>query len=369
MEKKLLMIPGPIEIAPDVLNEMNVPMEPHYGVKWTNFYYDTIERVKKIIGTESDTFLHVGSGHAAIDAVIGSIVEEGEKVLVLSNGFFGERIAEIVESFRGTAVQFKTDWGKALSPSDIDDYLNDNHEKFSKVMVVHHDTSTGVRNPVKEIARVVKKYGLLLFVDAVCSIGVTEFKMDEWGIDACITASQKGLGAPPGLAIISVNDKAWEVIENRKQKPTGWYLNLATMREFAEKQKEWQPYGITMAVNNVKALNKALRNIEEEGLESRIERHDNIGRYFRNGIRALGLETGASEEDAANNVTVIFNPEGMGSQELIDILEQEYQIMIANGLGVYAGKAFRVGHMNLGASKNSVVPVINALDEIIDKKL
>ncbi len=367
MPKKLLMIPGPIEVAPEVLSEMNAPMEAHYGEKWTKYYNQTINMVREVMGTNNDTFLHVGSGHAAIETVVGSLVEEGDEILVLSNGFFGERIATIVESYNGRAVQFKAEWGQGLDPVEVDSFLEENHHRFKAVMMVHHETSTGVRNQVQELNKVVKKYELVSFVDGVCSVGVTDFKMDEWGIDFSITASQKGLGAPPGLAVISVSEKGWKVLEEREKKPAGWYLNLLTMREFATKQKDWQPYGITMAVNNVKALNRALINILDEGLENRIARHNEIAKYFRTEVRKLGLEIGAPEEVASNNITVIYNPPGMETQDVIDILDEEYDIRVANGLGKFAGEAFRVGHMNLGANKNCVVPVINALKELINK--
>ncbi|MGM0409974.1 MAG: pyridoxal-phosphate-dependent aminotransferase family protein [Bacillota bacterium] len=368
MGKRLLMLPGPIELEDNVLAEMSTPMVAHYGAEWTNFYHETIDMIKDILNTTNRTFIQVGSGHAAIETVIGSLIEEDDKILVLSNGFFAERNAEIVKSYNGQVEELKNDWGDVIDPQKVDEHLAKNHEKYKAVFVVHTETSTGVTNPLKEISEVVNKYNLLLYVDAVCSIGVTEFKMDEWDIDFAVTASQKGLGAPPGLSVVSVSDKGWEAIENRKESPIGWYMNLLEMRKFAIEQKEWQPYGITMAVNNVKALNTSLKNIKEEGLDNRIKRHREMAKYFRDELRDLDLEILASEESASNPITVIKYPLDISSDKLIKELDEKYNIRVANGLGVFRNKIIRVGHMNLGATKNSLVPLINALDEVINKR-
>lgn len=362
---QLLMIPGPTEIDPAVLKEMNTPMVAHYGAKWTEYYDETRKMLQEIMGTEEDLFLFVGSGHAALDAAIGSLVEEDDKILVLSNGAFGERIAEIVASYRAKPVKITTAWGKAFKPEEIDKYLQSNQQQFKAMLMVHNETSTGVTNPVDRLCEIAKKYGLVTFVDGVCSVGITEFKMKKWSIDIAVTASQKGLGAPPGLAVVAVRENGWRAIEERKKRVVGWYLNLTTMREFNEKQKGFQPYSITMAVNNVRALNKSLKMIKEEGLVNRIKRHTESAKFFRNKIKELGLEVAASEEDACCAVTVINNPDGYNSEELIKLMDEEYNIRIANGLGKFAGHAIRVGHMNLGASKTKLYPVICALEEII----
>jgi len=368
MEKRVLMIPGPIEVASNVLKAMSSPMEAHYGEKWANYYNSTLDMLRDIIKTKSETFIIVGSGHSAIEAAVSSIVEQNEEVLILSNGFFGERIAEIVESYQGKAIQFNANWGKPIDSNALEEFLKRSGSRFKKVMMVHHETSTGVRNPIQELARVSKKYGLITVVDAVSSIGVTEFDMDEWGIDICITASQKGLGAPPGLAIISVSDDGWEAMENRKTKISGWYLNLLTMKKYAEKQRGYHPYGNTMAVNNVKALRASLENIEQEGLENRIKRHDEMAYYFRRELQKLGLEIVPEERFSANNLTVVYPPSEMNSEELIRIFDEDYQIVIANGLGKFSGKIVRIGHMNLGANKICLDSVLNAFKIITKEK-
>lgn len=369
MSKELLMIPGPTEVAFNVMREMSTPVVAHYGKEWASFYNNTIDMAKEIISTKNDLFIHVGSGNAALETVISSVVEENEKVLVLNSGFFSDRITDMIKSYYAQPIQMKVEWGEAIDPKKVDDHLKENYKKYKLVTLVHHETSTGVRNPVKEITKIVKKYGLLMFVDCVCSIGATEYKMDDWGIDFTATASQKGLGAPPGLCITSVSEQGWEAIENRNKKPSGFYLNLHTMRDFSIKYKDSHPYGITMAVNNVRALNRALLNIKEEGIKNRIFRHNEIGRFFRNEIKNIGLEIVASSDDiAASNVTVIKNPAGKTSYELIKLLKEKYNIIVANGITKLENKVIRVGHMNLGANKNSILPLIYSLKEIVNKR-
>lgn len=364
MKKELLMIPGPIEIHPEVMQELNQPIVPHYGEEWTRYYKEVLSRYKKIIGTKEDTFFVVGSGHAAIDAVVGSLLEEGDGVLVLNNGFFGQRVGEIARSHRAQVEELKITWGKAFKVNMVKEILEEKGENLKAIFMVHNETSTGIRNPIPELVKLGREYGLLTFVDAVCSIGAEEYLMDKWGVDLTITAAQKGIGAPPGIAMVSVGERAWEAIENRKKPPVGWYLNLETMRDFATKQSEWQPYGITMPVNNIKALDKALEHIETEGLAERIGRHQKAGEFFRIELRNMGLEPLAEEGEACNAVTVVKNPVGCDSKRIIKAFNDEFDIKIADGLGQCAGKMVRVGHMNLGANKNSLLPVLGAFSEI-----
>ncbi|SDM33957.1 pyridoxal-phosphate-dependent aminotransferase family protein [Halarsenatibacter silvermanii] len=364
---ELLMIPGPTDISGEVLKEMSSKTVAHYGEDWTEYYNETRSLIKNILHTDNDLFLFVGSGHAAIDASLGSLLEEGDEVLVLSNGIFGNKLARISRLHKAEVTVLEKEWGKAFNPGRVDNFLKESQKDFKAMLMVDVETSTGIRNPVRELAEVAQKHDLISFVDGVCSIGVEEFYMDEWNIDFCVTASQKGLGAPPGLAIVCLNDRIWQAIDDRNSEIRGWYLNLKIMKEFEEKQKGWQPYGITMAVHNVMALKKALELIEKEGLKNRIKRHRESAEFFRKSIRELGLEVLAEEKHACSAVTAVKNPEGFDSSFIIDRL-QENNIRIGNGLGEFAGDYIRVGHMNQGAARVSLYPVISVLEEILEKR-
>lgn len=365
MIDELLMIPGPTEISNSVLKEMSSKTVAHYGKKWTEFYNETRSLIKKLIDTKKDLYLFVGSGHAAIDAALGSTIESGDDVLVLSNGIFGDKLAEISKLHNARVTKLEENWGEAISPTKLESFLKNTRTDFKALLMVDVETSTGVKNPVKELSKIASNYNILTFVDGVCSIGIEEFHMDDWQIDICVSASQKGLAAPPGLAIIALNENAWEIIENRKEKITGWYLNLKIMKEFEIKQKDWQPYGITMAVHNVKALNKSLSQIMfNEGLKNRIKRHRDNAKYFRDNLKKLGFKVLCDEGVACNAVTAIKNPEGYNSEDIISEFEQN-NIRIGNGLGKLQGDYVRVGHMNQGASLIKINPVLNAFADLL----
>jgi len=365
MTDELLMIPGPTNIANSVLREMSSKTVAHYGEDWTNFYNETRNMLKDVFETQDDILLFVGSGHASIDAALGSILEDNDEVLVLSNGIFGDKLVEISRLHKAKVTKIESEWGKTFDLNEIDKELK--HNDYKAILMVDVETSTGVRNPIKKICQIAKKYNLITFVDAVCSLGIEELRKDDWNIDICVSASQKGLAAPPGLSIICCNDKIWEKIDNRKTAIRGWYLNMKKMREFEIKQKNYQPYGITMAVHNVMALNKSLKLIKEEGKSNRIKRHENIANLFRKNIRELGLVTLCEDDIASNAVTTIECPLDYNSNELIEIFKNEYNIIIGKGLGELENDYVRVGHMNQGASKVSIYSVIKTFEEILKK--
>lgn len=364
LESKMLLIPGPTLLETEVLESMSLPMEAHYGSRWSAYFNNTVGLVQEVLGTESDTFITVGSGHAALDAVIGSLIEDDEIVLILNNGIFGDRLGDIVKCHRGQVVEIKAPWGRSIDVKEVELFLKNHHHRLKAVMVVQNETSTGIVNPIEKLAQLSNHYGVLFFVDAICSIGANTFMMDEWGVDMVATASQKGLGAPPGLAIVAVNEKAFQAIERRKEKPRGWYLNLLIMRDFAQRQKEYQPYSITMAVNNLKALRTSLLKIREEGLANRILRHQRVAEAFRQRVREMGLTILAPEEEACNAVTVIETPQGISSEDLVERLYVDYHIAVANALGDLAGRFIRVGHMGMGANLEVLNPLLRALQEI-----
>ena len=189
--------------------------------------------------------------------------------------------------------------------------------------------------------------------------------MDEWGIDICATASQKCLEAPPGLALVSVSEKALEHMKARKVPISGWALNLLKWKEWADKGRDTQPYYLTMAVNNVVALRKSLESILEEGLPARFARHKAVGDAFRQGLRELGLKPLGTDAQASGIVGVFSVPEGHKDSEIVSFMKDEYGIQIAGGLGKLSGKTVRVGHMGPGARMARIVPVLHGLEQWI----
>lgn len=204
---------------------------------------------------------------------------------------------------------------------------------------------------------------LHLVVDAVSSLGGLELDVDGWGIDVCISASQKCLGAPPGLVLISVSDSAWAAMEDRRSSIPSWYLNLLRWKEFADRFPDYQPYFITMAVNNVLALRRSMEAILEEGLGACVARHQLVGRAFRQSLMAMGLTPVGDERFASGIVSVFKVPEGHSSKEIVRFLRDEFGIQVAPGLRELADTTVRVGHMGPGAEMTRILPVLFGIEE------
>ncbi|NIA12232.1 MAG: aminotransferase class V-fold PLP-dependent enzyme, partial [Nitrospiraceae bacterium] len=211
MKQRLrLMIPGPIELDPEVLAVMAEPLVAHYGEEWTAFYKETTRLLQQIFQTAGDIFLFPGSGSAGLDAALGSTLFPDGRVLIPQNGFFGERLEEIARSYTPNVHTLKFPIGRAVDPETVEKTLRDGN--FDAVACVHCETSTGVLNPIQELAAMCRSHGIHFIVDAVSSLAVEPLEMDTWGIDICVSASQKGLEAPPGLGVIAVGKRAWDRI-------------------------------------------------------------------------------------------------------------------------------------------------------------
>lgn len=357
-----LMIPGPIQPDPAVLEAMGGPVRAHYGDAFTRFYNETIELLKKVFDTREDLFLMVGSGTVAIDACLGSAMSSGEKVLVGTNGFFGERLKTVAESYGLQVVPVAAEWGARLAPEDFDQAF-EQHPDATAAAVVHLETSTTVVNPVEEIGQVTRKHGKLLIVDAVSSMGGLPFKMDEWGVDLVATATQKCLGAPPGLAPVAVSGRGWEAINRNPNKGHGWYGDLRVWKWYAENWADWHPFPITMATNNVAALKVALEGLLDEGIQNRLERYRCLAVRLRAGLRGIGYQPFTADAILAPVLTAAYIPGGISSGKIVSYMENVHQIKISGGLGALKEKLIRIGHMSPTVTEQDIDQVVNALDQ------
>jgi len=361
-DRLMLMIPGPIQPDEDVLEVMGSPVSAHYGPEWRDIYNYTTGMLKRIFNTQGDVYLMVGSGSTAIDTCIGSAFSTGEKLVVGVNGFFGDRICQIAMGYGLEVVRVECEWGKPLSPDQFEVALN-HHPDALGVAVVHLETSTTIVNPIEEIGRDVRQYGLLYLVDAVSSLGGLPLRMDDWGIDLCASASQKCLGAPPGLGPVAVGPRGWEAIDRNPDKSHGWYCNLRTWRQYSIDWGDWHPFPVTHATNNVMALKTSLENLLEEGIDSRIDRYRQLAHYLRKKLVGIGMPPFTPEELMAPVITAAYGPPGVLTGEIVDFLADKHRIKIAGGLGDLKDKIFRIGHMSPSVSENDIDLVINALAE------
>ena len=352
------MIPGPCDVDERVLAEMSRQVVAHYGPAWARFFNETVDRLRAVLRTTGDVFVYAGSGHLGLDAAIGSLFEPGSAVVAVRNGHFGERLEALARSHELHVIPCDAPWGVPVRGEAVAAAL-DRHPEALGVLVVHGETSTGVLNPVEEIARAVKARRRLLVVDAVSTAGVAPLETEGWGIDALVTASQKGLGAPPGLAVVAVSEAAWAAVDARRAPIRSWSINLAKWREFL-RNREYQPYFISMPVNTVRALRASLDAIAAEGMASRIERHRAVSSALRRGLAALGLVVEAEPECALPSVTVFRSPAGVPAPVLRDRIAAQ-GIAVATGLGRWQEDRIRVGHMGRNATPATIERLLTAI--------
>lgn len=358
MDNERLMIPGPIQLAPEVLAEMSKPITPHYGAEWTAFYKETAGLLKQIFRTEGDVFLMPGSGSAGLDAAIGSSLGQSSKMLVLSNGFFGERLREIARRYKQNTIVVDLPASEPISPEILCHALDADPE-ITLVGVVHSESSSGLLNPIRELGDICHKRNVLFLVDAISSLGGIELQMDAWHIDLCVSASQKCLEGPPGLGVVALSTRAWDRIKDYDT--PGWYLNLHVWKEFADKWGDWHPYPATMAVPALRGLRCGMERVLAEGLAERIARHLQSASRLRQGLEQLGFLPVFPEAIASPTVVSAYGRSDLDADDVAERLRAEHAIRIGGGMGTYAGKAFRIGNMGPQAMPDQIEPLLDAM--------
>jgi aspartate aminotransferase-like enzyme len=337
--EKLLMIPGPTMVPNTVLTSMANPIIGHRTKEYGELLEDTIEKMKKVFMTKNDVYLITGSGTSAMDMAISNTVDKGDKVLTITNGNFGERFCKIADVYGAEVIKLENEWGDNAKPEQVKEILEENPD-IKVVTVVHNETSTGVKNPIEEIGNIVKDYDALYVVDTVSSLGGDYVDVDKFNIDICVTGSQKCIAAPPGMAAISVSEKAWDVINATETK--SFYLDIKAYKKRYDTKKE-TPY--TPSVSLTYAMNEALEIVLDEGLENRFKRHEKLAKATIAGLEAMGIELFAKEWARSVTVTSAKYPEGIKDSEFRGLLANKYGILVAGGQGQASGKIFRVGHM------------------------
>lgn len=355
-----LMIPGPVEVHQDVLEAMSAPIEPHYGMAWVETHNRIIDLLKQVFNTNDDVFLLAGSGTCALDACMGSSLQTGDKIIIANNGFFGDRLVEIAELNGLEVVQVETEWGRKIMPDMMGSALI-KHPDARAAAVVHSETSTTVINPINEIGEVFKGKDVLYIVDAVSALGGLPYEVDEWGIDMCASASQKCLGAPPGLAPVSVSPKAWEIIEASGNRAHGWFTNLQIWRKYRDEWGDWHPTPVTMPVSLSKALLVSLTQLMEEGIQTRMARYREMALALREGLREAGMAPYTSDDELNPVLTAAYAPEGRDSSEVVQYLLEEHNIQISGGLGPLRPVIFRIGHMSPVLKMEDIAILVNAI--------
>jgi len=333
-----LRIPGPTPCPQEVLQAISKQMINHRSKEFAEIIQDATTNLKTIFQTKNDVFLLTGSGTGGMEAAIVNTLSPGDKILVVSNGFFGERFADIAETFGAEVTRLNFEWGKPSDPDTVHQALKANPE-VKAVLVTHNETSTGVTNDLATISSIVKEFDKLLLVDAISSLGCIDLPVDAWQCDVVVTASQKGFMVPPGLAMVSVSDKAWQA--HAKAKMPRYYWDFTKAKSYLEKgQTPWTP-----SVSTFFGFTVSLGMMLAEGLPNVFARHARIAHAARTGAKSIGLSPFPDEKYASNTITAIKAPENLNVSKLLQILRDEHSTVLAGGQGNLSGKIFRIGHL------------------------
>ena len=354
-----LRIPGPTPLPNEVLQAMTKQMINHRGEEFGQMLNGVTDNLKQLFQTKGDVFLLTASGTGGLEAAIVNTLSPGDKVLSASIGVFGERFASIAEQFGAEVIPLRFEWGKAADVDAIRRALQA-EPKIKAVLATHNETSTGVTNDLASISSVVKEFDKLLLVDAISSLGSINLPVDDWHCDVTVTASQKGWMVPPGLAMVSVSQEAWQAYSTARM--PRFYWDFTQAKSYLEKgQTPWTP-----AISTVFALSVSLEMMLKEGLPNIIARHAQVGRAVREGIKSLELSLFAEEGYASNTVTAVRSSNGLEVQKMLRILREEHQVVLAGGQQRLAGKIFRIGHLGW-VTEDDIETVISALRVVLPK--
>ena len=360
---RLLLGPGPSSVHPRVLQAMTLPVMGHLDPDFFHVMNDIGEMLREVYHTSNTMTLPVSAtGTGAMEAACVNILEPGDTMVVCRNGYFGVRLGNIAERCGARVFEVDAPWGSPVDPQALDDELS-RHSKVKAVGVVHAETSTGVLTPLPDILDVIRKHGAVSIVDAVTSLGGHDMQVDDWGIDVCYSGTQKCLGAPPGLAPITLSEAAMQVVRTRETPVQSFYFNLQDLESYWGSNRS---YHHTAPISMTYALREALRMMMEEGIDNRIDRHARAAAALRAGLEALGLELLADPEYRLNPLTTVQIPDGIDDATVRSTLLNDHGIEIGGGLGEFRGKAWRIGLMGDSARDRNVLALLSALEQILN---
>jgi alanine-glyoxylate transaminase/serine-glyoxylate transaminase/serine-pyruvate transaminase len=345
-DRAVLMLPGPIEFEPEVLQALGAPTASHVAPEFIDVFGQALERMRKVwLCPSGQPFVVAGSGMLALEMAVANLIEPGDKALVLSTGVFGDRYAELLRRYHAEVTVLRASPGDTISPQQVEEELK--ARPYKLMTITHADTSTGVRTDAKSLAAIAQKYDTLTVLDGVCSVAGEELRQEEWGIDVVLTASQKAIGVPPGLALMVASPRALETWRERETPVSNYYADwgnwLPIMGAYEARKAS---YFATPPVNLICALNVSLERILEEGMEKRFHRHQSFGAACKEAIQALGLDQVPTDSaHAAATLTAPYYPTGITGSEFLPKV-REAGVILAGGLHPdIKERYFRIGHM------------------------
>ncbi|MCL4695308.1 MAG: alanine--glyoxylate aminotransferase family protein [Candidatus Hydrogenedentes bacterium] len=362
--ERTLMGPGPSDLNPRVLAALSRPTIGHLDPEFIRM----MDEVKSLLqyafqSKNAVTFPVSAPGSAGMECCFVNLVEPGDKVIVCQNGVFGGRMKENVERCGGTAIMVLDEWGAPVDPGKAEDALKANPD--AKILAfVQAETSTGAESDVKTLVELAHRYDCLTIVDAVTALGGTPVKVDEWGVDAIYSGTQKCLSAPPGIAPVSFGDRAVDAIKARKTKVQSWFLDLQLVLSYWGGEGK-RAYHHTAPINQLYALHEALVILQEEGLEAAWARHALNHQALRAGFEAMGLSFVVAEPYRLPQLNAVSVPEGVDEAKVRSAMLCEYSLEIGAGLGTMAGKIWRIGLMGHASNQRNVLLCLGAMDAVL----
>ena len=354
-----LRIPGPTPLPERVVRSMNRPMIDHRGPEFAAILNEITAGAKRVFQTSNDVLLLTSSGTGGLESAVANLVSPGDEVVVALCGNFGERFAALAAAYGTDVVRLEFEWGQPVEPDDLARVL-EGHPKARVVLLTHNETSTGLTNPLRQLVRVAREADRIVVVDGVSSVGSIPIETDDWGIDVAVSASQKGWMAPPGLAMVSVSQRAWA--QQARARSPRFYFDWKETKTWAD--KGMTPF--TPAIAVAFALQEGLHMLEEEGLANVYERHARLARATQAGLQALGFQLYAKDGYRSNTVTSAVPPPGLDVAALRSLLDTKYGVVIAGGQGKMTGKMVRVGHLG-AVAEGDVVQVIWAMEQALEE--
>lgn len=338
-DQKLIMLPGPTNVSARVMNAMQKPIINHRGDSFRELYKGILAKTKRFFQTEGDTVIFSSSGTGGVEAAVWNLIRPGDTAIVPVFGEFSSRLAETVDMAGGKAVQVRTEFGKAPYIEQLREE-SEKQGRFKALFLVHNETSTGVAVPyIKEAAKIARDHGAFAVIDAISSLGGYSIPVDEWGVDICITGSQKCIAAPPGLALLSVGKKVTDFL--KVSPPKTRYFDIGRYIEYGTRGET--PF--TPALPLLYAIDEALAEVLEEGLANRVQRHDRMSASLYDGLAKLGVDPVAEKSVRSKTVVASYYPEGVEDAKFRKTLAHDRGIVVAGGFGPFAGKVFRIGCM------------------------
>ena len=361
---RTLMGPGPSDVHPRILEALSRPTIGHLDPAFVGMMDEVKKLLQYAFQTDNELTIPVSApGSAGMETCFANLVEPGDKVIVCQNGVFGGRMKENVERAGGIAVMVIDDWGKAVDLAKLEQALETNADA-KIVAFVHAETSTGAQSDAKSIWQIAHKYNCLVIADCVTSLAGTPIKVDEWGLDAVYSGTQKCLSCVPGLSPVTFSDRAIEKIKNRSTKVQSWFLDLNLVMGYWG-QGAKRAYHHTAPVNALYALHESLVMLRDEGLENSWQRHAFHHQALKAGLEAMGINFIVDEADRLPQLNAVTIPEGVDDAVLRSRLLNEYNLEIGSGLGDLAGKVWRIGLMGNSARAENVIFCLSTLEAVL----